>query len=140
MRISPSQSPLSQPFPISPPIFHHLYHHSYLVQKDPTDLLLRRFTYLFHVFSLVEFISENPTHHSSIIIKHLKYIILEALWVSRVCGQMGCRKLSHPSFPFFSMVLGLDPFILPTISSLFMSCLFWLEVPSRISLKWGFRK
>lgn len=63
-------SPPPRPFP--------LVHTPTLTRWDPWPLLCP-FTYLLHIFSLVELISEKPINYSSSVIKHLQYGIMEAL-------------------------------------------------------------
>lgn len=75
-------------------------------------------------FSLVELISEKPINHSSSVIKHLQYGILEALRALWNLSRWAAGSLIL-DFLFLPQTL-----TLPTLSSLFMAHLFtWSHCP-----------
>ena len=132
-------TPSPNPFLSHLPFFAQLYHQSYLVKEDPTDLLLYHFTHLSHVFSLVEFISENPTHHSSIILKHLKCIILEAFLSSSSMWLAGLRKALILVFLFFQWPLDLSLLRCGIWSHHFMTSRLGNSGKSDTFYFWGFQ-
>lgn len=86
------------------------------------------FTYLSHVFSLVEFISEKPVSCSSSIIEHLKYVILETLWVlTQMCYDFSVSSMGSWMYLFVSPDTVLFVYVL----------LVWLQASSRNLFKMG---
>lgn len=98
--------PLPHPFPFPSGA------HPHLVQVGDPWALLCPFTYLLHVFSLIEFISEKPINHSSSVIKHLQCSILEALWALWDLSRWAARSLIL-AFLFLTWTLGVHPLLSP---------------------------